>query len=117
MDKRRTRAIISGATFGYSQGVIYWVFALLFYVGAILVDRRTIDYTDFLTAMFAVIFGAFGIGQVHVLLTSTADGRTPVLQRGHLELNYCSLLTATNVCLSCGRMSVYATKIVMRIRP
>lgn len=73
LDKRRTRAIISGATFSYAQGVVSWVFALLFYVGAILVDDRTMDYTEVFTAIFAVILGAFDIGQVHVLLTSIAD--------------------------------------------
>lgn len=66
MDKRRKRALISGAAFGYAQAVIFWVFALLFYVGAILVDDGTVGYSDFFTAMFAVIFGAFGIGQVDI---------------------------------------------------
>lgn len=41
------------------------MFALLFYVGAILVDDGIVGYSDFFTAMFSVIFGAFGIGQVH----------------------------------------------------
>lgn len=43
---------------------MFGVFAVLFYVGAILVDDGTVDYQDFFTAMFAVIFGAFGVGLV-----------------------------------------------------
>lgn len=56
--------MIAGAAFGYAQAIIFWVFALLFYVGAILVDDGTVEYDNFFTAMFAVIFGAFGVGQV-----------------------------------------------------
>ena len=33
-------------------------------VGAVLVDDGTLEYKNFFTAMFAVIFGAFGVGQV-----------------------------------------------------
>lgn len=55
---------MSGGAFGYSQGITFWVFALLFYVGAVLVDDGDVSFSDFFTAMFAVIFGAFGIGQV-----------------------------------------------------
>ena len=35
-----------------------------FTVGAVLVDDGTVEYEDFFTAMFAVIFGAWGVGQV-----------------------------------------------------
>ncbi len=55
---------MAGGAYGYSQAIIFWVFALLFYVGAIMVDDGTINFLDFFTAMFAVIFGAFGVGQV-----------------------------------------------------
>lgn len=64
LDARKRRGLIAGAAFGYSQAIIFWVFALLFYVGAVLVDDGTVEYKNFFTAMFAVIFGAFGVGQV-----------------------------------------------------
>lgn len=66
LDARRKRGLIAGAAFGYSQAIIFWVFALLFYVGAVLVDDGTLEYDKFFTAMFAVIFGAFGVGQVYM---------------------------------------------------
>ena len=55
---------MAGGAFGYSQAILFWVFALLFYVGAIWVDNGTINFLDFFVAMFAVIFGAWGVGQV-----------------------------------------------------
>ncbi|CAN0564892.1 unnamed protein product, partial [Ectocarpus sp. 12 AP-2014] len=32
LDARKRRGLIAGAAFGYSQAIIFWVFALLFYV-------------------------------------------------------------------------------------
>ncbi|CAB1103549.1 unnamed protein product [Ectocarpus sp. CCAP 1310/34] len=64
LDARRKRGLIAGAAFGYSQGITFWVFALMFYAGAIMVDNGQVEYGDFFTAMFAVIFGAFGVGQI-----------------------------------------------------
>lgn len=66
LDARRKRGLIAGAAFGYSQGITFWVFAMLFYAGAIMVDDGQVEYGDFFTAMFAVMFGAFGVGQVSV---------------------------------------------------
>lgn len=64
LNERNKRGLVSGAAFGYSQGVTFWVFAIMFYVGAIMVDQGKVEYENFFTAMFAVIFGAFGVGQV-----------------------------------------------------
>mmetsp|Transcript_14361 Transcript_14361/g.20338 ORF Transcript_14361/g.20338 Transcript_14361/m.20338 type:complete len:1250 (-) Transcript_14361:58-3807(-) len=62
---RIKRGIYTGLAFGYSQGIIFWVFALLFYVGAILVEKGTLTFLDFYVAMLAIIFGAFGVGQIN----------------------------------------------------
>ncbi|CAM9323468.1 unnamed protein product [Pylaiella littoralis] len=61
---RQKRGVVSGAAFGYSQGITFWVFAVMFHVGAIMVDKGQVEYGNFFTAMFAVIFGAFGVGQI-----------------------------------------------------
>ncbi|CAM9424622.1 unnamed protein product [Ascophyllum nodosum] len=71
---RKKRGLIAGAAFGYAQAIIFWVFALLFYVGAILVDDGTLDFLDFFTAMFAVIFGAFGVGQISADTKDAGEG-------------------------------------------
>lgn len=61
--------------FGYGQAMMFWVFATIFYVGAILVDDGTITFLQFFQAFFAVVLGAFGIGQVRVGLRRVASGR------------------------------------------
>ena len=43
-----------------------WVFAVIMYVGAILVDDGSITFHDFFQSFFAVVLGAYGIGQVRV---------------------------------------------------
>lgn len=43
---------------------MFWAFALLFYVGAILVDDGKVEYENFFTSMFAILLGAMGVGQV-----------------------------------------------------
>ena len=48
---RKKRGLISGLAFGYSQGVTFWVFGLLFWYGAILVDRGTITFLQFFMSM------------------------------------------------------------------
>ena len=50
------------------------MFALLFYVGAILVDDGTLDFLDFFTAMFAVILGALGVGQISADTKDAGEG-------------------------------------------
>lgn len=55
---------MAGAAYGYAQAILLWVFALLAYVGSILVHNGTIKYDDFLTAMLTVILGAYGVGHL-----------------------------------------------------
>lgn len=66
-DTRRKRALIAGAADGYCQTIVIWSFALLFYVGAVLIDDSTVQYEDFFTAVLAVLFGYFGVGKVSKL--------------------------------------------------
>ncbi|KAG5184898.1 ATP-binding cassette, sub-family B, member 1A [Tribonema minus] len=72
---RKRRGLISGAAFGYSQGMMFWVFALLFWYGSILVDRGTVTFLAFFMSMFAVILGAFGIGQVNADMGAQKAGQ------------------------------------------
>lgn len=57
-------AFKSGILSGLSMGVQQWVFALLFYVGAVLIDKYPENFT-FLNlngALFSLLFGLFGLG-------------------------------------------------------
>lgn len=83
--------MIAGGAFGYSQSIIFWVFAVMFYVGAVLVDDGSVSYSDFFTAMFAVIFGAFGIGQVSQPASSQGGGEGDEPVPVPLRLSLCEL--------------------------
>ncbi|CAM9371348.1 unnamed protein product [Chrysoparadoxa australica] len=72
---RTKKAILAGAAFGYSQAVMFWVFAVLFYVGAVLVDKGDVSFENFFQAMFAVMMGAFGIGQINMDINAGAEGQ------------------------------------------
>ncbi|CAN0353047.1 unnamed protein product, partial [Ectocarpus sp. 12 AP-2014] len=61
---RKKRGLMTAAAFGYSQGMMFWVFAIIFYVGAVLIDNGTITFLAFFQAFFAVFLGAFGVGQI-----------------------------------------------------
>ncbi|CAM9485529.1 unnamed protein product [Discosporangium mesarthrocarpum] len=74
LNARRRRGLISGAAFGFSQGVMFWAFGILFFVGSILVDDGTVEYSNFFTAMFAVMFGSFGVGQINMEVGEQAAG-------------------------------------------
>lgn len=61
---RVTRGWVSAALTGYGQGMLFWVYGTVFYLGAILVDDGTLSPVEFFTAFFAVVFGAYGVGKV-----------------------------------------------------
>lgn len=64
IEGRKKRGAMTAVAFGYSQGMMFWVFAIIFYVGAVLIDNGTITFLAFFQAFFAVFLGAFGVGQV-----------------------------------------------------
>jgi len=57
-------AFKSGILAGLSMGVQQWVFALLFYVGGVLIDKypTRYDFLDLNIALFGLLFGLFGLG-------------------------------------------------------
>ncbi|CAM9601172.1 unnamed protein product [Chrysoparadoxa australica] len=73
--RRKKIAIVSGLGFGYSQGMMFWAFGLLFYVGAILVDEGEVTFEGFFRSMFAIISGSFGLGAINVDMDGAAVGR------------------------------------------
>ncbi|CAM9430112.1 unnamed protein product, partial [Ascophyllum nodosum] len=61
---RKQRGYMTALGFAYGQGMMFWVYATIFYVGAILVEDGSITFLEFFQAFFAVMLGALGIGQV-----------------------------------------------------
>lgn len=64
IEGRKKRGYMTALGFGYSQGMMFWVMAVIFYVGAVLVGDGDITFLEFFQAFFAVFLGAFGVGQV-----------------------------------------------------
>ena len=58
-----------------SQFGMFFVYAVLFFVGAVFVKYTGDTYLDMMTCMFAVIFGAFGAGMANQFLGNITDAR------------------------------------------
>lgn len=67
--------IISGLVYGFSQFAIFASFALVFYVGAILLTTQGMLFVDFFTSILAVMFGAIGVASVNADFKSKQDGQ------------------------------------------
>lgn len=61
---RLRRGYISAVATGYGQGIMFWVYATVMYMGAVLVDNGTLTFLNFFSSFFAVAFGAYGVGRV-----------------------------------------------------
>lgn len=51
-----------GISFGVSQLVMFVIFGLLFYIGAVFHKEYDVKATDMFTAIFALMYAAFGAG-------------------------------------------------------
>jgi ABC-type multidrug transport system fused ATPase/permease subunit len=56
---------IAGFVFGFSQFAIFTTFSLLFYAGVQLMVKGQVSFTNFFTALLAVMFAAFSLGQAN----------------------------------------------------
>ena len=62
-DKVR-EGVAAGLVYGFSQCMVFGSFALVFYVGTLLLVEVEISFLEFFTALLAVMFGALGASQV-----------------------------------------------------
>ena len=57
---------VAGITFGLAQAVISCIFALIFYIGALLIRDKNIAVLDIYTSIYAIMFTAVQAGgQLH----------------------------------------------------
>ena len=53
---------ISGLSFGFSQFGMFFVYALVFFIGAVFMVNIDLDYKDLFLSIFGVLFAAYGAG-------------------------------------------------------
>ncbi|CAM9333516.1 unnamed protein product, partial [Hapterophycus canaliculatus] len=75
IEGRKKRGLMTAVAFGYSQGMMFFVMAVIFYVGGMLVDDGTISFLMFFQAFFAVFLGAFGVGQIQSEIGAASAAR------------------------------------------
>jgi ATP-binding cassette subfamily B (MDR/TAP) protein 1 len=68
------QGVYSGLVFGFSQFAIFSTFAIIFYAGIQLMINGKVAFVDFFTALLAVMFAAFGVGQTNADFSSKRKG-------------------------------------------
>ncbi len=66
--------LITGAVFGFSQMAVFVSFAIVFFVGSLLLVNGDIAFVNFFTAVLSVMFGALGASQVSADFNSRQRG-------------------------------------------
>jgi ATP-binding cassette, subfamily B (MDR/TAP), member 1 len=66
---------ISGIMFGFSQIVMFLIFALIFYIGTIFIRDAGVSVADFFTAIYAITFSAMTVGNNAHFLPDMASGK------------------------------------------
>mmetsp|Transcript_6782 Transcript_6782/g.11064 ORF Transcript_6782/g.11064 Transcript_6782/m.11064 type:complete len:1348 (+) Transcript_6782:228-4271(+) len=66
--------LITGAVFGFSQMAVFVSFAVVFFVGSLLLVNGDIAFVNFFTAVLSVMFGALGASQVSADFNSRQKG-------------------------------------------
>eukprot|EP01033_Poteriospumella_lacustris_P015765 gene15764-11286_t len=60
---RVDRSIWGGIGFGGANAIQFWIYALLFWYGAILMRRENLSFVNLMISIFALMMGALGLGQ------------------------------------------------------
>ncbi|KAG5185500.1 ATP-binding cassette, sub-family B, member 1A [Tribonema minus] len=58
------RAAAEAAVYGYSQGAMLWSFALLFWVGSLVLGNGSVSAQDYFVAMYVIFMAALGLGHI-----------------------------------------------------
>jgi ATP-binding cassette, subfamily B (MDR/TAP), member 1 len=86
-------ALRSGAAFGFSQCVMFGVYALAFWYGGILVEDNEMNLEQMLKVFFAILLATMGISQAQVAFPDVAKGKKAVARvfRGaYISACFCS---------------------------
>ncbi|XP_071811435.1 ATP-dependent translocase ABCB1-like isoform X3 [Apostichopus japonicus] len=73
--KSYVSAMLQGATFAFSQCIIYFAYAAAFRFGGWLVENGKTDFDDVFLVFSAIIFGAFGLGRAFAIAPDFAKAK------------------------------------------
>ncbi|KAG7348906.1 ABC transporter [Nitzschia inconspicua] len=65
---------IAGLVYGFTQGVVFLSFGIVFYVGTHLLVEVQINFLQFFTALLSIMFGAIGASQVSANFSAQQEG-------------------------------------------
>jgi len=54
--------VITGLLYGFGQSAMFFVYAVMFYAGALFTTRYGLEFQDMFRALFSIIFAAYGAG-------------------------------------------------------
>jgi ATP-binding cassette subfamily B (MDR/TAP) protein 1 len=74
-------SIIGGILYGFSQFLIFCVYATMFYAGGQFISDKSqdLDRVRMMRALFCLLFAAFGVGQAQQYVQDYAGSRTAVI--------------------------------------
>uniref|UniRef100_A0A7S2S7J6 Uncharacterized protein n=1 Tax=Mucochytrium quahogii TaxID=96639 RepID=A0A7S2S7J6_9STRA len=74
----RKKAIVGGLGYGFSQGVIYFIYSVAFLYGSTLINSGEYTFTQMMHVFFAVVMMGFGLGQASAMAPDVAKCQNSV---------------------------------------
>ena len=72
--KIQSKGLYAGIAFGFSNFIMFGLYAILFYVGAILMRDEGLSFKDLFTSIFALMFAAFASGNASQFMPDVGKG-------------------------------------------
>ena len=68
MKKCNKTGVYAGVAFGISQMNVFIIYAVVFYTGALFVEKGDIEMLDMFDSLFCIMFAAFSVGQASMYI-------------------------------------------------
>ena len=78
-DQIKRKIFISSFFFGCSQGILFFIYATLFYLGSYLVDNGSLKIPDMFKAIFILLFASMGVGMAQVYVGDMTKAKESLL--------------------------------------
>ena len=80
LDVAKRAALFRGLSAGSVQVIQLSVYALAFYIGALMMDKGLLEYEMFMLVLWCMAFGASGMGQSANWISSAAKGKAAAVR-------------------------------------